>query len=80
MPERARTDLCDIMPPLSQSLDPIEPRHTERWEQESLRYNLVPCQPDIDEFLGLLSNPGGFHQDRGTESDYEQEVHRAVVG
>jgi len=22
--------------------------------------NLVPCQPGIDKFLGLLSNPGGF--------------------
>jgi len=41
---------------------------------------LVPCQPGIDKFLGLLSNPVGFHQDYGTESDHEQEVHRAVIG
>jgi hypothetical protein len=41
---------------------------------------LVPCQPGIDMFLGLLSNPVGFHQDYGTESDHEQEVHRAVIG
>jgi hypothetical protein len=41
--------------------------------------HLVPRQPDIDKFLGLLSNPGGFDQDYGTESDHEQEVHRAVI-
>jgi hypothetical protein len=28
-------DLSDIMPPLSQDLDPTEPHHTERWDQES---------------------------------------------
>jgi hypothetical protein len=44
------------------------------------RFPLVPCQPGIDMFLGLLSNPVGFHQDYGTESDHEQEVHRAVIG
>jgi hypothetical protein len=49
----------------------VEPRATLR---------LVPCQPDIDKFLGLLSNPVGFHQGFGMESDHEQEVHRAVVG
>ena len=41
---------------------------------------LVPCQPGIDKFLGLLSNPVGCHQDSGTESDHEQEVRRAFVG
>jgi hypothetical protein len=41
---------------------------------------LVPRQPGIDKFLGLLSNPVGFHQDFGTESDHEQEVRRAVIG
>jgi hypothetical protein len=41
---------------------------------------LVPCQPGIDKFLGPLSNPVGSHQDFGTESGHEQEVHRAFVG
>src|SRR6516225_12048420 len=31
----SRPDLRDIMPPLSQSLDPIESRRMGRWDQES---------------------------------------------
>ena len=41
---------------------------------------LVPCQLLIDKFRGLLSTTGGSYQDCGTEPDYEQEVHRTIVG
>jgi hypothetical protein len=44
MPERARTDLHDITPPLSQCLDPIELRRADRWDQESSTNDLFARQ------------------------------------
>src|SRR5271165_2903819 len=41
MPERARTDVRGIMPPLSQSLDPIDPRGAGRWDREYSRDDLL---------------------------------------
>src|SRR5262249_7382568 len=37
----ARTDLRVITPPLSQSLDPIDPRRAGRWDQESSTGDLL---------------------------------------
>jgi hypothetical protein len=74
-----KLDLEDELGDQNRQLIALHAANAQLWAQNGI-YALVPCQPGIDKFLGLLSNPGGVHQDTGMESDHEQEVHCTIVG